>query len=182
MTEQAAKYRLTSAICVLLWGFVNSAHGQMGVYMETEDFLETAFPDSEPEVSVIWINNERREVMEEILEHPVNALRISYWVSGDTTAWILDEIGKDKPITIGVVVQGDAIKMIRVLVFREIRGWEVRHPFFTDQFLNSQLTREERQGVGLDRTIDNITGATLSVNALRGVSEIVLFLVQESKT
>ena len=179
MIDWIPTYRLRSALSILLWGIANSAYGQIGVYMETEEFLAAAFPNSEPRVDVIWIDNDRREVLEDILEHPVNALRMSYWISGDKSAWILDEIGKDKPITIGVVVQGDVIEMIRVLVFREIRGWEVRHPFFTDQFLNARLADREQQEVRLDRSIDGITGATLSVDALRGVAEVVLFLVQE---
>ena len=181
MTDRVTTWWLRGVLPIVLWGFASVVYGQMGVYMDTEEFLAAAFPGSEPRVEVIWINNERREVLEEILDHPVNALRVSYWVSGGKSAWILDEIGKDRPITIGVVAQGDAIEMVRVLVFREIRGWEVRYPFFTDQFLGARLISSEQQGAGLDRQIDGITGATLSVNALRGVTEVVLFLIQESR-
>ena len=181
MTDRVTTWSLRGVLPIVLWGLASVVYGQMGVYMDTEEFLTAAFADSEPRVEVIWIDNERREVLEEILDHSVNALRVSYWVSGDKSAWILDEIGKDRPITIGVVVQGDAIEMIRVLVFREIRGWEVRYPFFTDQFLGARLIGTEQQSVGLDQQIDGITGATLSVNALRGVTEVVLFLLQEAR-
>jgi Na+-translocating ferredoxin:NAD+ oxidoreductase RnfG subunit len=59
-----------------------------------------------------------------------------------------------------------------VLEFRESRGWEVRYPFFTDQFVEAKLDQNER----LDRNIDGITGATLSVNAVTRIARIALFL------
>jgi hypothetical protein len=60
------------------------------------------------------------------------------------------------------------------LIFRESRGWEVRHAFFTDQFDQATLTRNTE----LDRTIDNISGATLSVRAVTKLSRIALLLDQ----
>jgi Na+-translocating ferredoxin:NAD+ oxidoreductase RnfG subunit len=59
-----------------------------------------------------------------------------------------------------------------VLVFRESRGWEVRHDFFTDQFKLAKL-KDENQ---LDKHIDNISGATLSVRAVRKLAQIALLL------
>lgn len=58
---------------------------------------------------------------------------------GHESAWVLNEIGKDLPITIGVAVQQGTIEMVRILWFRESRGWEVRYPFFTDQFHDASL-------------------------------------------
>ena len=60
----------------------------------------------------------------------------------------------------------------KVLVFRESRGWEVRHPFFTDQFRDAGLTGE----LALDRNIDGISGATLSVRALSRLARLALYL------
>ncbi len=57
----------------------------------------------------------------------------------------------------------NAIQDVKVLVFRESRGWEVKYPFFTDQFNQVQLNNEKE----LNKHIDGISGATLSVNALR---------------
>jgi hypothetical protein len=61
---------------------------------------------------------------------------------------------------------------VKVLIFRESRGWEVRYPFFTDQFKDATLTAERN----LDRKIDGISGATLSVNALTKLARLALFL------
>ena len=56
---------------------------------------------------------------------PISALSIvAYPSKGE--AWILEEIGKSKPITMGFVVNAGAIEITRVLVFRESRGWEIQ--------------------------------------------------------
>ena len=145
--------------------------------METDEFLGAAFPDVEPATKTLWITDELRGPVEALLGHRFNALRVRYWASGDKTAWILDEIGKEKPITIGIVVRGDAVEMVRVLEFREIRGWEVRYPFFTDQFNSARfVSATQRRGGQLDRQIDNITGATLSVGAVTRVVQVALYL------
>ena len=63
---------------------------------------------------------------------------------------------------------------MKVLVFRESRGWEVRYPFFTEQFADASLKAETK----LDRKIDGISGATLSVDALIKLARLALFLDQ----
>ena len=72
----------------------------------------------------------------------------------------------------GIVVDDGRIERVKVLVFRESRGWEVRHDFFTDQFRQVSLT-EDRE---LDRHIDSISGATLSVHAITRLARLALFL------
>jgi hypothetical protein len=46
----------------------------------------------------------------------------------------------------------------------------VRYPFFTDQFDGATLTAKSR----LDRNIDGITGATLSVGAVTRIARVAL--------
>ena len=71
------------------------------------------------------------------------------------SVWILDEVGKEKPITTGIVIKNGKIELIKILVFRESRGWEIRHAFFTDQFKQTELTKNQQ----LSSDIDNISGA-----------------------
>jgi len=59
-----------------------------------------------------------------------------------------------------------------VLVFRESRGDEIRYPSFTEQFTGATLNNKQK----LDRRIDGISGATLSVNALRKLAAVALQL------
>lgn len=159
----AAAFLLLSAI---------GTHAQSGQYLKREEFLNAAFAAGPPAEKVLWVDRELRASIEEILGHPLSALRIRYWRNESTTAWILDEIGKEKPITIGVTVTDGAIGSVKILEFRESRGWEVRYPFFTDQFTGAGLDRRRE----LDRRIDGITGATLSVRAVDKIARVALYL------
>lgn len=143
-----------------------------GRYLGAGEFLQIAFGDAPPGADTLWITQEYREPLEALLGHPFGSLRVRYWREGSRTAWILDEIGKELPITIGVVVERGAIRDLRILEFREVRGWEVRYPFFTDQFRGATLTAERE----LDTQIDGITGATLSVGAVRRIARAALYL------
>jgi hypothetical protein len=142
-----------------------------GTYQEPADFLAEAFPDGVPEARVMWLSGERADTVKSILGHRYTSLRVRYWSREQRSAWILDEIGKDHPITVGLVINAGRLERIKVLIFRESRGWEVRHPFFTDQFSGAGLTADNR----LDRGIDGISGATLSVRALKKLARLALY-------
>ena len=120
----------------------------------------------------LWLDHEIKPAVREILGHDLDALRLSYWRRDGRTAWILEEIGRDLPITVGIVVNGETIETLKILIFRESRGWEVRYPFFTDQFRGATLA----DGARLDTEIDGISGATLSVSAVRRLAELALYL------
>jgi len=143
-----------------------------GVYQEPDAFITEVFADNPPKAEVIWPDKELKAQIKDILGHDYKSLRIRYWKQENRTAWILDEIGKDKPITTGFVINNGRIERVRVLIFRESRGWEVRHAFFTDQFDKAALNNDMQ----LDRTIDNISGATLSVRAVTKLSRVALLL------
>jgi hypothetical protein len=141
-------------------------------YLETEAFLGEVFGGTPPDSAVMLVDAETRRAVEDILGHRFAPIRLRYWHRNDTTAWIIDEIGKAEPITIGVAIRAGRVQSVRILEFRESRGWEVRYPFFTDQFTGRQLTTDAK----LDRPIDGITGATLSVTAVTRVTRIALLL------
>ena len=142
------------------------------VYLAPEEFLADSFAGNVPKPSVLWISGETRDAVEKILGHSASALRVRYWSQDARTAWILEEIGKTEPITTGIVVDKGAIARISVLIYRESRGWEVRYPFFTDQFKGATLNSMHE----LDRNIDGISGATLSVRALTRLARVALLL------
>ena len=151
---------------------------EAGRYMEAEDYVRGAFPGGSPAPRTLWVSGDLRDAVERVLGHRFAALRLRYWHDGAKSVWILDEIGKELPITIGVTVAGSAIENVRVLEFRESRGWEVRYPFFTDQFVDARLEADGR----LDRRIDGITGATLSVGAVTRIARVALLLDDNIKT
>ena len=148
-----------------------------GVYQQPDEFISKAF-EQVPEPQLIWIKGELREQIETILQHKYSAKRVRFWKHNSRSAWILEEIGKKKPITVGIIIDDSKISQLKVLVFRETRGWEVRYPFFPDQFKQLFLTEENR----LNESIDGISGATLSVRALDKLARIALLLDRRSET
>ena len=134
--------------------------------------LSNVFPTDVPTPATLWVTGDLRDTVESVLGHKFGVLRVRYWRDGERSAWILDEIGKELPITIGVTVDDGSIDNVRVLEFRESRGWEVRYPFFTDQFADARLVKDRR----LDRNIDGITGATLSVRAVTRIARVALLM------
>jgi len=142
------------------------------VYETPTDFLSRAFAGSSPEPAVTWLSGERKTAVRQLLGHDYPALRLRYWCQAPRSAWILNEIGKDLPITVGVVIEKEYITSLRVLTYRENRGGEVSTPAFTDQFTGITM---DTDGL-LDTDIDGISGATLSVRALTRLASMALFL------
>lgn len=143
-----------------------------GVYQTPEGFVQSVFLQHPPQLKTLWITQKMQPRIENILSHRYPALRIRYWEEGQRSAWILDEIGKDHPITVGIAIDKDKIHSIQVLEFRESRGDEVRHAFFADQFRELHLSEDDH----LSKPIDGISGATLSVRALTKLARLALYL------
>lgn len=145
--------------------------------MTSEEFISSSFPNTSPQATQIWLSASIKKQAAEILNRPYRNLRVRYWSEQRRTAWIFDEIGKELPITIGVVINPNGIESVKVLAFRESRGGEVRYPFFTEQFEGLRLNEKLK----LDDHIDGITGATLSVKAVIRASRLALFLHRQSQ-
>ncbi len=121
----------------------------------------------------LWIDKGQRAEIESILGRRFSPFRIRYWGDGHRTGWVFEEIGKELPITVGVTVDEGQIIDLTVLAFRESRGGDVVYPFFTGQFNAAKLKAGDNYA--LDKTIDGITGATLSVRALKKIATLALF-------
>lgn len=149
----------------------------LDVYQEPQAFVrEVLNGDVEPRV--LWITAELRPAIREIMGHDLEVMRVRYWLREGRVAWVLEEVGKERLITAGVVVSRGKIERLKALIYRESRGSEVRYPFFTDQFKGASLT----SGKQLDKSIDGISGATLSVRALTKLSRLALYLTQHIET
>ncbi len=133
-------------------------------------FIAKIFGMNAPAVKLLWVDKQLKVQIKKILKHNFHGLRVRYWQLGAQTVWILDEIGKELPITIGVAIANNKVQEVSVLKFRESRGGDIRHSFFTNQFIGSQLG----EALTLDTNIDGITGATLSVRALTRVVKVAL--------
>ncbi|MDO9450067.1 MAG: FMN-binding protein [Rugosibacter sp.] len=160
---------------MLLWALPAAA---ADAEAETARFLREAFAQSAlPAVpEFLWLTAELRPAVQAILGRDISAARLRYWRVGHRTAWVLDEVGKEMPITVGIVVNDGRIERMRVLAYRESRGWEVQSPNFLRQFTGAQLGDKQQ----LDRNIDGISGATLSVRAMTRMAKLALRLHQET--
>lgn len=167
---------LTLLIMAVLSSSLSSlAHAQKGVFLTPEQWHQQVFPGQPLAWKTLWVNQAMRTQMEPILGHRLASLRIRYWGEGQSTAWIFEEIGKELPITVGVLVQAGQVAQLNVLEYRESRGGEVRYPFFTDQFNGARLQSVGPDAWALSQHIDGITGATLSVAALKKIAMLALF-------
>lgn len=162
------------AVFLLLWPQLALS---TTAYQTNAEFIQQAFRGNKSQAKVFWVDDVAKQNIESILAHNFNKMRLRYWQFADEVVWILDEIGKEAPITVGIHVKDQAIVQTKVLVYRESRGDEVRHDFFTDQFKSAKLDDQ----LQLDRHIDGITGATLSVRALTKLSRIALWLTAHLK-
>ena len=95
-----------------------------------------------------------------------------YWSSYDQTVWILNSIGKYKPITAAFTVKECKVNSAHVLVYREQHGYEIKYPFFLTQFTDAKID----SALKLDTKIDNISAATLSVNSMKRMAKMALLL------
>ena len=123
-------------------GANSACAGESGSVAQAK-FLEAAFHEGVPEHKTLWIDKALKKDVKKILRHDYPALRVRYWQDGARTVWVLEEIGKYKPITVGVVINEGAIEKLDVLAYRESHGWEVKHDFFTRQFIGARLPKNK---------------------------------------
>lgn len=169
--------RYITIVVALCW-LVVPAHAEQ-VFMSPQAYIKQQFAGATPKPKVIWLTKVLKTKVADILNHDYAGLRVRYW-RGDSeqaqqTVWILNEIGKEKNITVGITIIKQRIASLNVLVFRESRGWEVKYDFFTRQFRQLFL----QDGQQLNKSIDGITGATLSVRAVEKLARIALLLDKE---
>lgn len=94
---------------------------------------------------------------------------------GQITAYALidSEIGKHLPMTyiVGISPSGQ-ITRVELMVFREVRGWEVRERRFMRQFEQ----KDQKDQVRIGPELRSVSGATLSCRAMAKGIRRALFL------
>jgi len=179
--SQAVKSKVVMLFALACSIFISSLAAKS--YLKQEEFLDLVIKQQNSSYDLsskkIWLKKNLQSKLKSILHHKYPKLRLRYELietpSGRTTVWFLDEVGKEKAISFGVSVKNDKIQVLRVLEFRESRGYEIHIAAFSDQFNFIGLNQQNR----LDRTIDGITGATLSVNAMKKVARVAIILHRE---
>ena len=163
--------RSLSAVLLFFLALCVPSAFALGTYLEPKAFLEGHFSGSVPKSTKIWMKGEVKDGFMQIMNRRPPKL-MKYWTDGSKTVWILNEIGKSLPITTGYVVRNGEISQVRILIYRETHGYEVRHETYTKQFEGATLVKMTK----LDRKIDGISGATLSHRSLQRMAKLALYL------
>lgn len=168
-------------VCLAALLAANPVQARIGQFYTVEKFLN-AYLQTPYQAQTLWLTAPMRKNAEQVLGHRFPGLRLRYWQHANRTAWILEEIGKEQPITLGVVVNEDRIEHLVVLEYRETRGGEITYPFFTNQFQGVSLSKEPTKDLPprLDQGIDGITGATLSVRAATRIATLALYFHRQT--
>jgi Na+-translocating ferredoxin:NAD+ oxidoreductase RnfG subunit len=143
------------------------------VYLTKKQAFEIAFPGADKvDREKKWLTDEQKKAIGDLCLQNFESNRMTFYVGKRDGvpmgyAVIDHEIGKSFPITFMVVLNVDgSVRDVEIMVYREPRGWEVRYPSFMDQFTGKNADTDYR-------TINSITGATLSVRAMvKGVSRV----------
>jgi hypothetical protein len=125
-----------------------------------------------PGHSYIIINEDIQDNIKKILKDTYHLPIIKYWKAGNKVGFILEAIGKHEFITTGYIVENNKIIDAKVLVYRENYGYEIEHDYFLDQIRGNSVKKNGK----LVKSIANISGATLSVKAMRKLSKLSLYL------
>lgn len=166
---------MIKALLLTLYTLLSASNSwAAGKSLSSADYLNIAFEGTPPAARMIWLSGKTREAYTRIMGHAPSRLRQAYWRSNQRSVWILETLGKEQLITAAFTIDDGRIHEARVLAYRESRGWEIQQDFFTRQFSDAALTEETR----LDKRIDGITGATLSVRAMKRLARLALYLHQ----
>jgi FMN-binding domain len=172
-------------ICLaLLLGSSQFALGQEGVFLKDEEAPKAVFPEADLfERKVVRSNEEIKAKIQQRMGKTKTSLWEDSYVTfvakrGETVlgyAAIVEEIGKHRHITFIVGVGPDRkIKDAALMVYREAYGGEVRDRRFLQQYKGKDL----KDPLLPYRDIQNISGATMSVEAIGRGSRKALALLE----
>jgi hypothetical protein len=137
--------------------------------IKPEVFLAEVFGPNVPVAQTVAVSSNVAALIQPLPQ------RLRYWRADGKTVWIFDELGKEgyQPTTAAFVVRDDSIERAKVLIYRESRGEQVGQPSFLQQLVGAKAN-----GSGIDRPVDNISGATYSVKMMQRMARAALLLNQ----
>jgi FMN-binding domain len=170
--------------CLGLWLDISVvAFAQEGVFLKEDDAPKAAFPDatSFSRKAVPSTAELKDKIKQRMGKTPTSVWEDSYVTfvakKGDAIigyAVIVEEIGKHRPITFIVAIGNDRkIKDVALMVYREAYGGEVRDRRFLQQYKGKDV----KDPLLPYRDIQNISGATMSVEAIGRGSKKALAVV-----
>ena len=136
-----------------------------------KQFAETVFGEL-PATQTIRLSGDVKEGVQAAYGGRYPGFSISYWQQSTRRVWALRARGKHGFVHAGLVTQAGRLIRIKVLSSKEQRGRIIETPRFLEQFTGAGL----KAGGKLDRRIDGISGATYSVNAIKKMAQLALYL------
>ena len=159
---------------ILLIAASGIAQAGTTVYQKPSDFIRSACGGQIPTSKYLTLTSSHQSKIRRLMGHEYRPARVRYWTHKGKMVVILDEIGKTRPITTGYVVSKGKIEYVKMLIYRETIGAEVRRTSFTNQFKGAVLGASGK----LSRRVNNIAGATLSTRAMMEMGRVALYLDQ----
>ncbi|MEC9356714.1 MAG: FMN-binding protein [Pseudomonadota bacterium] len=179
MRRHAQSMFVATAVGLLLLSFgmgsaqaVDSCTPPVCITFQTpEAFIGEAFAGSRPVAGVLNLDGAAASRVQAVYGRAFPQSRVRYWTNGARTAWVFDDLGKEgyQPTTAAFAVENGAIVAARVIYYRESRGEQVGEGYFLQQ-----LTGAHASGGGLDQSVDNIAGATYSVEMMKRMARTAI--------
>jgi hypothetical protein len=140
---------------------------QLSVLLTKKQAFEIAFPGAdEIKKERLWLTKDQIKAIEELYMYKIHETRFTFYTgikNGKPMGYMLIDniIGKSFPITFMTVINTDGtVRDVEIMVYREPQGWEVKYKSFRSQFYGKDSSSDRRK-------ILSISGATLSVNAIK---------------
>ena len=148
----------------------------------SEEYLFSQFStEIKISMNILKINEKNKKIVQNQTQQAFYKDELYYWKisQNDTTiayAFLDNVKGKSMPITFMVILSKDgSIINANVIKYREPYGGEIGNNRWLKQFNE----KNEKSNYDIGKTIDGITGATISVNSLsKGIKKIVLLYNQ----
>jgi FMN-binding domain len=182
MNALAKAFRLVCFITSLEHPFLATA--QEGIFLKESEAPKAVFPEADSfERKLVRSNDELKAKIQQRMGKTKTSLWEDSYITfvgkkGDMVlgyAAIVEEIGKHRPITFIVGVGSDRkIKDAALMVYREAYGGEVKDRRFLQQYKGKQL----KDPLLPYRDIQNVSGATMSVEAIGRGSKKALALIE----
>ena len=173
---------------MVLCALTTPAVAQEGVFLTEEQAPHAVFPDATKiERHQITASDAlRARLKADLGGAPMSIWEASYvffdvWrdEAHAGRAFLVEEIGKHRPITFVVGVRDDGhVQDVAVVAYREAYGGEIRHKRFLVQYRDKKAT----DSLQPYQDITNIAGATLSVEAAGRAVKKALALARETDT
>lgn len=125
-----------------------------------------------PQAVDVPVRGSRSDTIRDILGRPYDRKTISCWRTENTAVWVLEARAKSGRITAGFALRDGRLERVKVLEYRGNHGRDVQAGSFTRQFDGAGLS-EDRQ---LDRSIDGVSGATISSRTMVNLARLALVL------